>query len=255
MKMILKSRHRVMCGDSTDAADVEKLLAGLKPNLMVTDQPYGVKLDQSWRDKQLGSKAMAKGNKNVILNDERADWFDAYKLFPGNIVYAWHASLFSDVTMDSLRRAGFEVKQQIIWNKSILVMSQSFYHWKHEPCWYAIRKGKDHHWLGDRKQTTVWDGKIPNHIMSGSTDDKTEHPTQKPLMVYEVPIKNQTEQNDYLYDPFGGSGTCVIACEKTGRRALTMELSEKYADIIVQRWQNFSGLKAVLESTGEQWQK
>jgi DNA modification methylase len=148
--------------------------------------------------------------------------------------------------MDSLRRANFEIKQQIIWNKNILVMGRSYYHWKHEPCWYAVKKGADHNWVGDRKQVTVWDGAIPNHIMSGSKEDKTEHPTQKPLMVYEIPINNQTRTGDYLYEPFGGSGSCIIACEKTGRRSLTMELSPKYCDIIVARWEKFTGKKAEL---------
>jgi DNA modification methylase len=247
--------HRLMCGDSTMIDDVEKLINGLNPNLMVTDPPYGVKLDQSWRDKAMGEKSMGKGNSNIVENDERADWYDAWVLFPGNIAYIWHASSFTDVVMDSLRRANFEIKQQIIWNKNILVMGRSYYHRKHEPCWYAVKKGADHNWLGDRKQVTVWDGAIPNHIMSGSKEDKTEHPTQKPLMVYEIPINNQTKPNDYLYEPFGGSGSCVIACEKNNRRSLTMELSEKYCDIIVNRWQNYTGKKATLESTGQTYEE
>ena len=247
--------HRLMCGDSTMIDDVEKLIAGNNPNLMVTDPPYGVKLDQSWRDKAMGDKSVGKGNSNIVENDDRADWYDAWVLFPGNIVYVWHASSFTDVVMDSLRRADFEVKQQIIWNKNILVMGRNYYHWKHEPCWYAIRKGKDHNWLGDRKQTTVWDGAIPNHIMSGSKDDKTEHPTQKPLFVYEIPINNQTSPGDYLYEPFGGSGSCVIACEKNNRRSLTMELSEKYCDVIINRWQNYTGKKAVLEATNQTYEE
>jgi DNA modification methylase len=238
--------HRLMCGDATVLTDVEKLLGEDKPNLMVTDPPYGVKLDQSWRDKAMGEKSMGAGNKNIVENDERADWYDAWVLFPGNIAYIWHASSFTDVVMDSLRRANFEIKQQIIWNKNILVMGRSYYHWKHEPCWYAVKKGADHNWVGDRKQVTVWDGAIPNHIMSGSKEDKTEHPTQKPLMVYEIPINNQTRTGDYLYEPFGGSGSCIIACEKTGRRSLTMELSPKYCDIIVARWEKFTGKKAEL---------
>jgi DNA modification methylase len=247
----LLGNHRLMCGDSTMIDNVERLIADNKPNLMVTDPPYGVKLDQSWRDKAMGDKSMGKGNANIVENDERADWYDTWALFPGNIAYVWHASLFTDVVMDSLRRANFEVKQQIIWNKNILVMGRSYYHWKHEPCWYAVRKGADHNWLGDRKQVTVWDGKIPNHIMSGSTEDKTKHPTQKPIIVYEIPIENQTKVNEYLYEPFGGSGSCIIACEKHSRRSLTMELSEKYCDVIINRWQNFTGKKATLESNGQ----
>ena len=247
--------HRLMCGDSTMIDDVEKLIGGHKPNLMVTDPPYGVKLDQSWRDKALGDKAMGKGNKNLVQNDDRADWYDAWALFPGNVCYVWHASSFTDVVMDSLRRANFEVKQQIIWNKSVMIMGRSFYHWKHEPCWYSVKKGADHSWVGDRKQVTVWDITVPNHIMGGSKDDKTEHPTQKPLEIYIKPIENHTQRGDYLYEPFGGSGTCVIACEKTGRRSLTMELDTAYCDVIVKRWEKFTDKKAILESTGETYEE
>lgn len=243
--------HRVMCGDSTDADNVAALLDGAKPNLMITDPPYGVKLDQSWRDKAMGEKSMGKSNANTVANDDRSDWSEVWALFGGDITYVWHASAFTDVVMQSLRTTGFEVKQQIIWNKNVLVMGRSYYHWKHEPCWYAVRKGADHRWLGDRKETTVWDGAIPNHIMSGSKDDKTNHPTQKPLMIYEKPIMNHTLVGEGIYEPFGGSGSCVIACEKLGRVSLTMELDPKYVDVIVTRWQAFTGKQAVLESSGK----
>ncbi len=150
----------------------------------------------------------------------------------------------------SLERADFEVKQQIIWNKSIMVMGRSDYHWKHEPCWYAIRKGKVHNWTGDRKQVTVWDAIPPNHIMGGSKEDKTPHPTQKPCRLYEIPIENHTNPGEYLYEPFGGSGTQVMACEKLNRRSLSMELSPAYCDVIVQRWQEFTGQEATLDGHG-----
>jgi DNA modification methylase len=248
-------KHRLLCGDSTMIDDVKRLIADNNPNLMVTDPPYGVKLDQSWRDEAMGSRKMGKGNANIVENDDKADWYDAWVLFPGNIAYVWHASSFSDVVMDSLRRANFDVKQQIIWNKNILVMGRSYYHWKHEPCWYAVRKGAGHNWLGDRKQTTVWDAAIPNHIMSGSKDDKTDHPTQKPLIIYEKPIQNHTRLGDWLYEPFGGSGSGLIACEKHGRYSATMELSEKYCDVIIKRWEQYTGQKAKLESTGQTYEE
>ena len=132
--------HRLMCGDSTSITDVEKLMGGEKPLLMVTDPPYGVKLDQSWRDDVPTIKKLGKGNANLVANDDRADWYDVWAICNAQIAYVWHASVFSDVVMDSLRRAGYEVKQQIIWNKSVLVMGRQAYHWKHEPCWYAVRE-------------------------------------------------------------------------------------------------------------------
>ena len=237
----LLGKHRVMCGDSTSIDAVDKLLNGQEPNTMVTDPPYGVKLDQSWRDKALGDKALGKGNKNLVANDERADWYDVWALFRGNVAYVWHASSFTDVVMDSLRRADFEVKQQIIWNKSVMVMGRSD----------AIRKNKNHNWIGDRKQTTIWDAAPPNHIMGGSKEEKTSHPTQKPAALYEKAYLNHTHMGEYTYEPFGGSGTAVIVCEKIGRRSLTMELDPKYVDVIIKRWQDFTGKTATLESTGQ----
>jgi DNA modification methylase len=249
----LLGRHRLMCGDSTSVDAVDKLLAGEKPNTMVTDPPYGVKLDQSWRDKALGDKAMGKGNAHLVDNDDRADWTEAWSLFEGNVAYVWHASSFTDVVMQSLRNVGLEPSQQIIWNKSVMVMGRSDYHFKHEPCWYAIRKGQNHNWKGDRKQTTIWDAAPPNHIMGGSSEEKTSHPTQKPAILYEKAYLNHTNPGEYVYEPFGGSGTSIVVCEKIGRQSLTMELDPKYCDVIIKRWQDFTGLDAILEATGEKY--
>lgn len=243
--------HRLLCGDSTDPQHVERLMGENSVNVMVTDPPYGVKLDQSWRDKALGDKAMGKGNANIVANDERADWTEAWALFTGNIAYVWHASSFTDVVMQSLRNVGLEPTQQIIWNKSVMIMGRSDYHFKHEPCWYAIRKGKTHDWKGDRKQTTIWDAAPPNHIMGGSKEEKTSHPTQKPAALYEQAYLNHTLPNEYVYEPFGGSGTATVVCERINRRALTMELDPKYCDVIVKRWEQFTGKKAMLELTSE----
>jgi DNA modification methylase len=247
----LLGRHRLMCGDSTSADAVSKLMAGQKPNTMVTDPPYGVKLDQSWRDKALGSKAMGKGNAHLVENDDKADWTEVWALFEGNVAYVWHASSFTDVVMQSLRNVGLVPSQQIIWNKSVMVMGRSDYHFKHEPCWYAIRKGQTHNWKGDRKQTTIWDAAPPNHIMGGSKEEKTSHPTQKPAILYEKAYLNHTNPGEYVYEPFGGSGTSIVVCEKIGRQSLTMELDPKYCDVIIKRWQDFTGQQATLEATGE----
>lgn len=251
----LLGNHRLMCGDSTSIDAVDRLMDGQTPNTMVTDPPYGVKLDQSWRDKALGSKALGKGNAHLVENDDKADWTDVWTIFQGNVAYVWHASSFTDVVMQSLRNAGLEPSQQIIWNKSVMVMGRSDYHFKHEPCWYAVRKGKHHNWKGDRKQTTIWDAAPPNHIMGGSKEDKTSHPTQKPALLYEKAYLNHTNPGEYVYEPFGGSGTSVIVCEKIGRRSLTMELDPKYCDVIIKRWQDFTGKAATLEATGETFEE
>lgn len=229
--------HRLMVGDSTDAGSVSILLNNEIPILMSTDPPYGVKLDQSWRDKAIGGN----NNSNTIKNDDIADWTESYKLFPGNIIYVWHAPTFTDIVKQNISECEFDVRQMIIWNKSALVLGRNHYHWKHESCWYAVRKGKDANWVGDRKQTTVWDATAPNRSDSGSKDDKTNHPSQKPIILSEIPILNHTKEHDGVYDPFGGSGTTLIACEKTKRKCFTMELDPKYASVIVERWEKYTG--------------
>lgn len=240
----LLGEHRLMCGDSTMIDDVEKLFNGAIPNLMVTDPPYGVNYDAQWRAKANSRKKTEREKTSNLKNDDRADWYDAWVLFPGNIAYVWHASAFTDVVMESLRRADFEIKQQIIWNKNVHALSRSNYHWKHEPCWYAVRNGQQSNWLAGRDQMTVWD--VPSVIFE---KDKTSHPTQKSVGIYEIPILNHTLPNDSLYDPFGGSGTQIIACTKHNRISYTMELDPKFCDVIIQRWQKFTGLSAIMEST------
>lgn len=237
--------HRLMCGSSTVQTDVDKLMNGQAPNTMITDPPYGVKYEASWRADAIGSKKTEREESSNLMNDDKADWYDAYVLFPGSVAYVWHASAFTDVVMDGLRRAGFEVKQQIIWNKNVHALSRSDYHWKHEPCWYAVKKGADRNWQGGRTQMTVWDVATVQ-----SEKDKTSHPTQKPIEIYMRSINHHTNPNEYIYDPFGGSGTLIIACEKSGRRALAMELDPKFVDVQIKRWIKFTGKKAIHAETG-----
>lgn len=233
--------HRLMCGDSTDAGSVALLMDGQKPNTMITDPPYGVQYEADWRANAKGRKKTEREENSNLKNDDRADWFDAYASAPCNVAYVWHASAFTDVVMDGLRRAGFEIKQQIIWNKNVHALSRSDYHWKHEPCWYAVKPGSDRKWKGGRTQMTVWD--IKSVIFDGG---KTAHPTQKPAEIYTRPLEYHTNQGEYVYDPFSGSGTLAIACEKLGRRSLLMELDPKYCDVIIKRWQDFTGKKATM---------
>ncbi len=234
--------HRLLCGDSTVQTDVDKLLEGQAPNTMITDPPYGVNYEADWRAKAKGSKKTAREENSNLKNDDIADWYDAYVLFNGNVAYVWHASAFTDVVMDGLRRAGFDIKQQIIWNKNIHALSRSDYHWKHEPCWYAVKPKGERNWKGGRTQMTVWD--VPS--VAGEKD-KTAHPTQKPVELFIRSIEHHTNPGEYVYDPFAGSGTLMVACEKSKRRALMMELDPKYCDIIIQRYENYSGKKAIRE--------
>ena len=242
----LLGKHRLVCGDSTDADTVAKALNGISPHLMVTDPPYGVEYDPAWREKAgVAASGTAKGK---VLNDDKADWREAWALFPGDVAYVWHAGLFAGVVGDSLAASGFQLRSQIIWDKGQLVLSRGDYHWEHEPCWYAVKKGAKGHWAGDRKQTTVW------HIAKPKKNE-TGHGTQKPVECMKRPIENNSKPGDYVYEPFSGSGTTIIAAEMTGRRCLAIELNPAYVDVAVRRWEEFTGKTATLEATGQTFQE
>jgi DNA modification methylase len=232
--------HRVICGDSTNPTIVAAVLGRHKPMLMVTDPPYGVNYDPEWRHERELNKSNRTGK---VQNDERADWAAAWKLFPGNIAYVWHAALQTPVFAESLQREGFSLRAQIIWAKERLVIGRGDYHWQHEPCWYAVRsKG---HWTGDRKQTTLWT------IPSSGQDTDTIHGTQKPVECMRRPMLNNSKAEDLIYEPFLGSGTTLIAAESVGRVCLAIEIDPLYVDLAVRRWQAFTGKNAMLEASGQ----
>lgn len=241
--------HRVLCGDATDERQVNRLLDGAVPNLMVTDPPYGVEYDAEWREKVHGAAAAPRST-GAVTNDDRFDWLDALKLFPGNVCYVWHAAGKAVEVAQSLDLLGFERRAQIIWAKQHFAISRGHYHWQHEPCWYAVRKGKTGQWLGDRKQSTLWE--VPNaSAFGGSNDDgKTVHSTQKPVEIMRRPMLNHTKPGDAVYDPFLGSGSTVIAAQHTGRKAFGLEIEPRYVDVIVQRWQAFADAEAILDGDG-----
>jgi DNA modification methylase len=231
--------HRVICGDSTVSQFVEALLRGAKPGLMVTDPPYGVNYDPAWRHRAGVNHSSRTGR---VENDGRADWGDAWRLFPGSIAYVWHGALHAVTVATSLEREGFSIRSQIIWAKERLVIGRGDYHWQHEPCWYAVRsKGN---WMGDRKQTTLW------NISSKDQDAETVHGTQKPVECMRRPIQNNTAPGETVYEPFLGSGTTLIAAESIDRVCLGIELSPQYVDVAVRRWQTFTGKRAVRETDG-----
>jgi DNA modification methylase len=234
--------HRLICGDSTSADVVGRLLGDMKPLLMVTDPPYGVEYDPSWRNQAGAAKTKRTGK---VLNDDRADWREAWALFPGDVAYVWHGALHAATVADSLVAAGFPVRSQIIWAKDRLVLSRGDYHWQHEPCWYAVKKTGKGHWAGDRKQTTLW------HISGKDQDAATVHGTQKPVECMHRPILNNSSPGQAVYEPFMGSGTTLIAAETTGRVCFGIELNPAYVDVAVERWQQFTGEEAVLAETGE----
>lgn len=235
-------KHRIVCGDSTDADAVAKCLNGVTPHLMVTDPPYGVEYDASWRNeaKRPDGSAYGAAALGKVENDSQADWSEAWALFPGDVAYVWHAGNMAHTVAESLVANGLNIRAQIIWNKSNMVISRGDYHPKHEPCWYAVRKGKVGHYVGGRKQTTVWDIDKPQKSETG-------HSTQKPVECMKRPIENNSSAGQAVYEPFSGSGTTIIAGEMTGRSIHAIELSPAYVDVAVIRWQEFTGEKAVHE--------
>ena len=243
----LLAGHRLLCGDATVSADVARLLGDVGPSLMVTDPPYGVAYNPAWRQ-QSWRGARSTG---TVPADDRVDWRQAWALFAGDIAYVWHAGNKADVVAASLEVCGFEIRTQIIWAKQHFVISRGHYHLQHEPCWYAVRKGHNAHWTGDRKQTTLWS--IANRsAFGGSLDDtSTPHGTQKPVECMRRPILNHTTPGQAVYDPFGGSGTTLIAAETTRRRCAAMEIDPVYVDVAVLRWQSYTGQAAILDGTSQ----
>lgn len=233
--------HRLFCGSSTDSEAVATVLGGAKPLLMVTDPPYGVEYDANFRNgiKRANGTIVTARAIGKVLNDDQADWREAWKLFKGDVAYVWCASLKIHVVAESLIDTGFDLRASIIWAKNQMAIGRGDYHWKHEPCWYAVRKGRKGHWTGDRSQTTVWDINKPSKSETG-------HSTQKPVECMRRPIENNSRRGDYVYEPFAGSFTTGIACETTGRKCLAIELNPAYVQIGVERWEKFTNRKAKL---------
>ena len=215
--------HRLLCGDSTNADDVPKLLGGKKPLLMVTDPPYGVEYDPEWR-KEAGIKNTA-AKMGKVSNDSRADWREAWSIAPASVAYVWHAGRYASIVAESLEVCDFEIRNQIIWAKDNFALSRGAYHWQHEPCWYAVKKGAKSYWIGDRSQSTLW--------QINSREDKGHgHGTQKPVECMARPLKNH--EGD-VYDPFLGSGTTMVSAHQLGRICYGMEIDPKYCQVIVDR--------------------
>ena len=249
----LLGNHRLVCGDCTDAGAVDLVLGEHLPNLMVTDPPYGVNYDPAWRGKakRPDGSPLSTGNLAVgeVQNDDRADWTDAWLLFPGNVAYVWHGALHAGEVEDSLAGAQFNIRSVIIWNKPQAPVSRADYHWQHEPLFYAVRKGRPGNWHGGRKQTTVWD--IANNDGTNKNREKnTGHGTQKPVECMKRPIENNSKPGEHVYEPFSGSGTTIIAGEMTGRHVLAIELNPQYVDVAITRWQDFAESEARLEGDG-----
>jgi DNA modification methylase len=234
-------KHRVMCGDSTSIDDMERLTAGQAVDMWLTDPPYNVAYEGGTKDAlTIKNDSMADDQFRQLLRDSYVAADAVMK--PGAVFYIWHADSEGYNFRGAAQDAGWKVRQCLIWKKHALVMGRQDYHWKHEPCLYGWKDGASHLWAADRKQTTILEFDRPSR--------NGEHPTMKPVALFEYQLLNNTKGGDIVLDSFGGSGTTLIAAEKNGRVARLMELDPKYCDVIVNRWQDFTGKQATLESDG-----
>lgn len=241
-------RHRLMCGDETNADDVDRLLRGIKPVLMVTDPPYGVEYDPSWRegfDLGVGERSTGK-----VANDDIVDWRATWNLIDPQVLYLFHAGKYSAQVAQSLIESGYDIVSQIIWAKQHFVLSRGDYHWQHEPCWYAVKKGMPHNWQGLRDQTTLWSVVNNNAFGNSAREETWGHGTQKPVELMTIPILNNSQRGDMVCDMFLGSGTTLIACQQNNRICYGMEIEPKYCQVIINRWEKLTGQKAVKDDGG-----
>jgi site-specific DNA-methyltransferase (adenine-specific) len=240
-------KNRLLCGDSTKIEDVEKLMGGELADLLITDPPYNVALGMGGSVDD-ARKRHRRTDGLVIMNDSMEDgefyqflydfYVCAYTVMkPGASFYIWHADNEGLNFRLALKNAGLQLRQTLIWNKNTITLGRQDYQWKHEPCLYGWKDGASHNWYSDRKQSTVIDMNKPA---------KNElHPTMKPIELFDYQIKNSSKRGDIVLDLFGGSGTTIMACEQNGRRGFTMEYDPRYAQTIIERWEKFTGQKAV----------
>lgn len=240
--VFLLGKHRLVCGDATSVDDLHKVMQGQKADLWLTDPPYNVAYVGKTKDAlQIKNDSMGDEAFRKFLTDSYAA-ADAF-MRPGAVFYIWHADSEGYNFRGAARDVGWQVRQCLIWKKSIMVMGRQDYHWKHEPCLYGWKDGAAHLWASDRKQTTVLEFDKPHR--------NEEHPTMKPVELFEYQMLNNTKKGDLVLDSFGGSGTTLIAAERNGRAARIVELDPVYCDVIIRRWQNFTGKLATKEATGE----
>ncbi|MEO6351231.1 MAG: DNA modification methylase [Candidatus Limnocylindrales bacterium] len=266
--------HRVLCADATAPENVKHLLGRSHPRLLATDPPYGVSYDATWRDGVLSPsvglssqsdletetrasvrrRGRTEGHRNTsISGDTRVDWSDAFALVPSlEVGYVWHAGVHAAEVANGLIRIGFEIVAQVIWDKGQFAMGRGWFHWAHEPCWVVRRKGTSVPFLGERDQATVWRAPSPKMSTANGRETEFDHPTQKPALLFERPVANHLRRGEIVYDPFLGSGTTLIAAERLERRCYGFELDPRYCDLILARWEHFTGAQAIRIESGRE---
>lgn len=246
-------RHLLVCGDCTDPEIVNKFQRGGGANLLLTDPPYGVALNFSKSDSDLRARRHRTENATITNDDLKGDCFVAFLeaafrsaktvMAPAAGFYVWHADNTRQCFVSAIERVGWTVREVLVWNKNSFVLGRQDYQWKHEPCLYGWNEGGAHYWAGGRAQSTVLDFARP--IASH------EHPTMKPIPLFDRLIRNSCPCDGVVYDPFGGSGTTLLACEQNGRTCWMVELEPKYIQVIIDRWEHLTGDKAELISRTE----
>ena len=253
--------HRVMCGDSTSGEQVRRLLDGRFADMVFTDPPYNVDYDPESRPNGPTSDERVANPLGKIKNDSKSP--EEFRRFldqvytavdstiqPGRAIYVCHADTEGHHFRNAFIAQPWKLQSCLIWKKTSLVFGRADYHWMHEPILYGWKQGEAHVWTGDRKQTTVIEIATEHIDRSGDTNGKYVHPTQKPVKLILVALENSSSPGEIVLDVFGGSGSTMIAAEKSGRRARLMELDPKFVDVIVKRWQMFTAGKATLEGDG-----
>lgn len=236
----LLGRHRLLCGDSTDPNAMESLMDGKLADMLLTDAPYNVAYEGS--------------DGKTIMNDNMGDAqfrqflvsaFSAADQFmkPGAVFYLWHADSEGHNFRGACHDIGWKVRQCLIWHKNAAVLGRQDYHWQHEPCLYGWKEGASHLWASDRKQTTILHYDRPKQ--------NKEHPTMKPVLLFDYQIQNNTKALDLVLDAFAGSGTAIIACEQNNRICHSMELDPRYVDVIVNRYYLYSAEHRKSEKPGD----
>lgn len=227
--------HILACGDSTNSEDMKRLVDGRVVDLIVTDPPYNVAYEGKTKDKlKIQNDHQSTDDFTAFLEaafKNMAEWLKS-----GGGVYIWHADTMRKAFLDAIEQTDLSVREVLVWVKNTMVLGRQDYHWQHEPCLYGWKEGAAHYFIDDRTQTTVMQYDKPAKSI--------EHPTMKPIELIAKQIQNSSRTNEVVLDPFGGSGTTLIACEHLKRKCLTMELDPRYCDVIVKRWEELTGLKA-----------
>lgn len=229
-------RHRLMCGDSTKVEDVKKLTAGNVMDMLITDPPYNVAYEGKTKDKlTIQNDSMEDSSFRQFLRDAYTAADSVMK--PGAVFYIWHADSEGYNFRGACRDVDWQVRECLIWAKNAMVLGRQDYQWRHEPCLYGWKSGASHFWNSDRKQTTLLEFQKPAR--------SDIHPTMKPIALFDYQIKNSSKSGENVLDLFNGSGTTIMACEQNGRTAYAMELDPRYIDATIDRWEKFTGQKAV----------